>query len=101
MHCHQIMFGWETYKCYYETVELPNPRPTQTHEKVGKKWQIGPLFPTANEVFRGLGLVLYRKQQTTKNPTQTKFSANTLYTQKKLLACFCYHGLGFREMSYQ
>ena len=25
----QIMLGWETYKYYYETAELPNPRPTQ------------------------------------------------------------------------
>ena len=26
---YQILFGWETCKYYYETVELPNPRPIQ------------------------------------------------------------------------
>ena len=26
---YQIMLGWKTYECYYDTDELPNPRPTQ------------------------------------------------------------------------
>ena len=26
---YQIMLGWKTYQHYYETDELPNPRPTQ------------------------------------------------------------------------
>ena len=26
---YQIIFGWNTYRYYYETDELPNPRPTQ------------------------------------------------------------------------
>ena len=26
---YQIMLGWKTWKYYYETDELPNPRPTQ------------------------------------------------------------------------
>ena len=26
---YQILLGWKTYKYYYETEELPNPRPTQ------------------------------------------------------------------------
>ena len=30
---YQIMSGWETYQYYYETVELPNPRPTQPKKK--------------------------------------------------------------------
>ena len=48
----------------------PNPR------KIRLKVASGPLFPTAN-IFRGLGLVLYRKQ-TTINPTQPN-SAQTPY----------------------
>ena len=32
---YQIMLGWKTYNCYYETVELPNPRPTQPNKKIG------------------------------------------------------------------
>ena len=39
------------------------------------KVAIGPLFPTA-VIFRGLGLVLYRKTDY-KKPNPTKFSANT------------------------
>ena len=30
---YQILLGWKTYKYYYETDELPNPRPTQPKEK--------------------------------------------------------------------
>ena len=30
---HQIMVGWRTYEYYYETDELPNPRPTQPKKK--------------------------------------------------------------------
>ena len=26
---YQILMDWETYKYYYETIKLPNPRPTQ------------------------------------------------------------------------
>ena len=26
---HQILLGWKTHENYYETDELPNPRPTQ------------------------------------------------------------------------
>ena len=26
---YEILFGWQTYKYYYETDDLPNPRPTQ------------------------------------------------------------------------
>ena len=42
------------------------------------KVAIGPLFPTA-VIFRGLGLVLYRKTGY-KTPDPTQFSANTLLT---------------------
>ena len=54
-------------KYYYETDELPNPRPTQ-HPKKRLKVAFGTFFPTANN-FRGLGLTLFRKQ-ITGNPTQ-------------------------------
>ena len=30
---HQIRLGWKTYRYYYETDELPNPRPTQHKKK--------------------------------------------------------------------
>ena len=30
---YEILLGWETCKQYYETVELPNPRPTQPKKK--------------------------------------------------------------------
>ena len=63
---YQIMLGWETYKYYYETDELPNPRPTQPKKK-RLKVAFGPLFPTVNKFW--LGLVLHRKQ-TTRNLTQ-------------------------------
>ena len=30
---YQILSGWEMYKYYYETVELPNPKANPTQEK--------------------------------------------------------------------
>ena len=30
---YQILWGWKRYKYYYETDELPNPRPTQPKKK--------------------------------------------------------------------
>ena len=65
---YQIMLGWKTYKYYYETDELPNPRPTQPQEKLGWKCHLGRFFPQ-QIFFRGLGLVLLRKP-TTRNLTQ-------------------------------
>ena len=50
-----LLLGWETYKYYYETVELPNPRPTQPLPKKGLKMAFGPLFPTAN-IFSWVGI---------------------------------------------
>ena len=32
---YQILLGWKQYEYYYETVELPNPRPTQPKKKIG------------------------------------------------------------------
>ena len=68
---YQIILGWKTYKCYYETGELPNPRPTQP-KKNRSKVAFGPLFPTIKRFFRGLGLVLHRKQ-TTRNPIRPNY----------------------------
>ena len=31
----QILLGWKTYKYYYETDILPNPRPTQPKKTLG------------------------------------------------------------------
>ena len=30
---YQLLLNWKQYEYYYETVELPNPRPTQPHQK--------------------------------------------------------------------
>ena len=30
-----ILLGWKQYKYYYETDELPNPRPIQPKKKIG------------------------------------------------------------------
>ena len=65
---YQIVLGWKTCKYYYETDELPNPRPTQ-HKKNEVKSGIWPTFSHRKIFFRGSGLILYRKQ-TTRNPTQ-------------------------------
>ena len=56
---YQIMLGWKTYTYYYETDELPNPRPAQNPRKIRVKVAFGPLFPT-EELFVswvGIGFV--------------------------------------------
>ena len=55
----------------------PKPKANPTQEKIGQKWYLGHFFPQ-QIFFRGLGLVLCRKQTTRKLRTPTKFSANTL-----------------------
>ena len=43
---YQILLGWKTYPSkYFETDELPNPRPTQP-KKIRLKVAFGLLFPT-------------------------------------------------------
>ena len=67
----QILLGWKTFKYYYETDELPNPRPTQPK----KNWVKSGIWATFSHIkyfFRGLGLVLHRKQ-TTRNLTQPNY----------------------------
>ena len=56
------------HKCYYETDELPNPRPTQPKENEVKS-SVWATFFAQQIIFRGLGLISCRKQ-TTRNPTQ-------------------------------
>ena len=60
-------------KYYYETdANSPTqgqPKANPTLEKMRVKVAFGPLFSHSKFLFRGLGLVLYRKQ-TTRNPTQ-------------------------------
>ena len=66
---YQILLGSKTCKYYYETDQLLNPRPAQLQGKYRLKVAFGPLFFPQHACFRGLGLVLYRKQ-TTRNVTQ-------------------------------
>ena len=76
---YHVLLGWKTCKYYYETVELPNPRPTPTQDKLGYKWHLDHFFPQ-QIFFRGLGLIFYRKQTiNTRNRTEPKSSANTLF----------------------
>ena len=51
---YQILLGWKACKYYYETDELPNPRPTQTKKKKIKVAS-GPLFLTEN-IFSWVGI---------------------------------------------
>ena len=57
--------------------KLPNPRPAQSKKDQVKSGIWATFFPQ-QVVFRGLGLILYRKQTTRNNPA--KFSANTLHS---------------------
>ena len=75
---YQSLLGWKTYKYYYETDELPNPRPTQNQQKQVKSG-IWATFSHNKIIFRGLGLDLYRKQ-TTRHLTQPN-SPPTRYSQ--------------------
>ena len=73
------MLGCKTYTRYtwYETDELPRSQGQPNPRKIRLKSDVWATFSHSKIVFRGLGLTLYRKQ-TTINPTQPTFSANTL-----------------------
>ena len=73
-----MMLGWKTYEYYYETGELPQPKANSTPRKMRLKVTSGPLFSHSKIYFRGLGLVLCRKQ-TTRNPTQRNSPQNSLF----------------------
>ena len=42
---YQILLGWKTYKQYYETDEIPDPRPTQPKKNWVKKRHLGHFSP--------------------------------------------------------
>ena len=67
---YQFWFGWKTcINIIMKPTNSPNPRPTQPKKNQVKKVQFGHFSPY-QIVFRGLGLILYRKQDCTKpNPT--------------------------------
>ena len=78
---------WETYtgNDYYETDELPSPRLTQTQENIYIyiyfffKWRLGHIFPPDRKYFFVVwDWFCYGRKQTTRNPTQPNFSADTL-----------------------
>ena len=70
-----------SYSCkyYFETDKLPNPRRTQPPKKKVKSGMWATFFPH-QIIFRGLGLVLYRKQ-TTRTLTQPDSRKQTTRTQ--------------------
>ena len=48
----------------------PRPKAIPTQEKLGETWRLGRFFPQAM-IFRGLGLIKYRKRDCNKpNPTE-------------------------------
>ena len=88
---YRILLSWRTYEYYYETDELPNPTnsPTQglpNPRKIRSKARFGPLYPH-QIIFRGLGLVLYRKR-TTRNLTQPD-SLQTPYYATVFIVQYC------------
>ena len=50
---YQIMLGWKTWKYYYETDELPNPKGQPNPRKNRLKVTFGPLFPHSKHFFGG------------------------------------------------
>ena len=82
----KLCWGWKTYKHYYETDELSNPRPTKPKKKKVKGGIWATLF-FAHRIFffGGLGLLLYRKQSTRiptqPNSWQTPWSINQSINQ--------------------
>ena len=71
-----ILLGWKTHKCYYGTVELPNPRLSQPNKKLSQQWHLGHFFPTAS-IFSWVGID-FMQETDYKKPNLTKFSANIL-----------------------
>ena len=112
--CH-ILLGWKTckyYESYYETDELPNSRPTQPKKKWVKSGIWATFFPTffpRQIFFRGLGLILYRKQSKINStlpifPQTPYFSALLALCTRdygpRLLACRLFRNYTLvREMS--
>ena len=57
---YQLLLGWKTCKYYYETDELPNPRPTQPKKNLGKGGIWATFYPQ-HIIFRRLGLFFCKK----------------------------------------
>ena len=72
---YQILLGWKTRKYCYETVELPNPRPTQP-KKNQVKSGIWATFPHG-KYFSWVGVGSIQETDYNK-PNPTKLCANTL-----------------------
>ena len=72
--------GLENIRIFCETDELPNPGPNQP-KKIRLKVAVWPHFHTTN-YFRGLGLILYRKQTTKIYTSKYIYIGNRLPVQK-------------------
>ena len=72
---YHIMLGWKTCKCYYETDELPNPRPTQPK----KKWVKSGLWATfPSAIFSWVGIDFIQERDCTK-PKLNQILSKTPY----------------------
>ena len=89
----QVLLGWRTYKYYYETDELPNPRSTQPKKNWVKKWHLGHFFSHSKHFFVGWDwcYVGNRLQETQPNQVlrkhpdeKQKWIVNTALTQEPL-----------------
>ena len=50
---YQILLGWKTYKCYYKTDELPNPKANPNPRKIRLKSGIWATFSHSKQFFVG------------------------------------------------
>ena len=76
------MLGWKTYEYYYETDELPNPRPTQPKKKTINwlKSGVWATFFHMQNIFSWVGIdFIYETNY--KKPNPPELSANTLTSQ--------------------
>ena len=60
---YQIILGWKTYQLYYETDELPNPRPTKTREKIRLKAAFWATLSIGKYFFRGVRIDFYLRNR--------------------------------------
>ena len=74
---YQILLGWETYKYYYETDELPYPRPTQNQEK-NRLVAFGALFSRSKYFFEGWGWFFIGNRLQGTQPNQIIFKHPTI-----------------------
>ena len=84
--CHQIILGWKTYRYYYETDELPNPRPIQPKKSQANSGIWATFFLTAN-IFSWVGIGFIQETDY-KKPNPDKFSANILMVFMRLVAVY-------------